>query len=161
MAGGNVGLTMHVQWRDPLGRFAAQVEEGATLAADDIAKEGARLSARYAPKGRTRRLAGAIKAVKGVAGQARWFVEGGDKLLTIAASQESGSRAHIIESRDGGPLANKERPGVNGRKGFYAKSGRVRHPGTDAIHFMQRARREMAARAVVMTGRRMPKRRGT
>jgi hypothetical protein len=153
----NVGLTMHVQWRDPLGRFAKQIEEGATDAADDIAKEGARLSAKYAPKGRTRRLAGAIFAVKGVRGQARWAVEGGDKLLTIAASQEGGSRPHIIESHDGGPLANKARPGVNGRKGFYAKSGRVRHPGTDAIHFMRRARQEMAARAVVMTKRRMPK----
>jgi hypothetical protein len=64
----NVGLTMHVQWRDPLGRFAKQIEEGATDAADDIAKEGARLSAKYAPKGRTRRLAGAIFAVKGVRG---------------------------------------------------------------------------------------------
>jgi hypothetical protein len=151
----DVGVTARVQWRDPLGRFAERIRDGADTAAYDLAKEGAALSAVYAPK-RTKRLMRAIKAVKGLVGQAKWVVEGDNKLLTYAASQESGSRAHDIDSHDGGPLANKKVPGVKGRKGFFARSGHVHHPGTEATHFMERARLEIARKAVVVVRRRMP-----
>lgn len=143
-----VGVTSRVQWRDPLGRFAERIREAGSESAYDIAKEGARLSAVYAPK-RTKRLVRAIKAVKGLVGQARWAVEGDNKLLTYAASQEGGSVAHDIDSHDGGPLANK-------KEKFFARSGHVHHPGTKALHFMERARLEMAARAVVLVRNRMP-----
>lgn len=145
----NVGVTARVQWRDPLGRFAERVREAGDTAAYDLAKEGAKLSAVYAPK-KTRRLVKAIKAVKGLLGQARWVVEGDPKLLTYAASQETGARPHTIESEDGGPLANEE-------DGFFARSGKVRHPGNPAVRFMERARIEMARKAVVVVGKRMPK----
>jgi hypothetical protein len=136
-----VGVTARVQWRDPFGRFAMQLREAGDESAYDLAKDGAKLSAAYAPT-KTRRLVRAIKAVKGLTGQARWVVEGDPKLLRYAAAQETGARPHIIQSHDGGPLANKEEK-------FFARSGRVRHPGNPAVHFMQRARVEIARKAVV------------
>lgn len=148
----NVELTMRVQWRDPLGRFAERIQEAGEDSAYDLAKRGAKLSRNYAPK-KTRSLMKAIKAEKGLRGLARWTVVGDDKLLTIAASQEGGSRPHRIKSHDGGPLANKE-------ERFFARSGEVRHPGTDAIHFMKRARQELAAVAVTITRSHMPRGRG-
>jgi hypothetical protein len=147
----NVGLTTRVQWRDPLGQFAERIRQAGDESAYELAKEGAKLSAVYAPK-KTRRLMKAIKAVKGLIGQARWVVEGDPKLLTYAASQETGARPHTIESGDGGPLANKE-------DGFFARSGKVKHPGNPATHFMERARIEMARKAVVVVAKKLPKRR--
>ena len=147
----SVGVTARVQWRDPLGRFAERVREAGDEAAYDLAKEGAKLSAAYAPK-KTRRLVRAIKAVKGLVGQARWVVEGDPELLRYAAAQETGAAAHTIESKDGGALANKE-------DGFYARSGKVRHPGNPAVRFMERARVELARKAVVVVRKRLPKER--
>jgi hypothetical protein len=144
-----VGVTARVQWRDPFGKFAERIRDAASESAYDIAKRGAELSASYAPK-KTRRLMRAIKAIKGLAGQARWVVEGTPDLLKIAAAQETGARPHVIRSGDGGPLANKEEK-------FFAPSGEVKHPGNPAIRFMERARRELAREAVVIVGKRMPK----
>jgi hypothetical protein len=149
MAEGNVDLTMRVQWRDPFGQFAERIREGADTAAYDLAKEGAALSAAYAPQ-KTKRLMKAVKAVKGLSGQARWVVQGDPKLLRIAAAQETGARPHDIESHGDGPLANKE-------DGFFARSGKVRHPGNPATWFMKRARLEVARKAVVTVAKRMPK----
>lgn len=145
----SVGVTARVQWRDPIGRFVERIREAGDESAYELAKEGAKLSAVYAPK-RTRRLVKAIKAVKGLVGQARWVVEGDPKLLTYAASQETGARPHTIESQDGGPLANKE-------EGFFARSGKVGHPGNPPTHFMERSRIEMARKAVVVVAKKLPK----
>jgi hypothetical protein len=145
----SVGITARVQWRNPLGRFERAIQEGAEKAAFDAAKRGAELSRDFAPTGKRRRLVSAIKVVKGLRGQARWVVSGSPELLKIAAAQESGARPHVIRSKDGGPLANKE-------DNFFARSGEVRHPGNPAIHFMERARKIVASELVVITKKRMP-----
>lgn len=149
-AGEDVQVTARVQWRDPFGRFAAQLREAGDESAYELAKEGAKLSRAYAPK-KSRRLMRSIKAVKGLFGQAKWRVEGDPKLLRYAASQETGAVPHIIKSHDGGPLANK-------KEKFYARSGRVRHPGNVALHFMERARIETARKAVTTVRKNVRKR---
>jgi hypothetical protein len=144
-----VGVQARVQWRDPFGQFAREINEGAEKAAHDAALRGAELSRQFAPTGRKRSIVRAIKVVKGLRQQARWVVEGTPELLKIAAAQETGARPHIIESHGGGPLANKDEK-------FYAQSGRVRHPGNPAVHFMKRARLIVARELVVLTKKRMP-----
>jgi hypothetical protein len=144
-----VGVQARVQWRDPFGRFAQEINDGAEKAAHDAALRGAELSRRFAPTGRKRRLVRAIKVVKGLRQQARWVVEGTPELLKIAVAQEAGARPHVIESKSGGALANKQDK-------FFAPSGRVQHPGNPPVRFMERARKIVASELVVITKKRMP-----
>lgn len=141
-----VGVTSRIHLRDRTGRFAALIDEAAQAAVDQASRDGVALAKEFAPRGRTGLLAAGIHTItrgKHLGG----FATAG---VREAMPQETGARAHVIESHEGpfGALANKE-------DGFYS-SHAVMHPGNPAVHYMKRAADIVNRQLLNIMKRKMP-----
>jgi len=138
-----VQVTSEIVWRDSLGRFAKQIDEGADLAVTEAVGKGAEYAKIICPKD-TGHTASTIDGVFLGSGKGAIVAGGATKLL------ESGTRPHVIESKEGpfGILANK-------RKNFFSRHA-VMHPGTKPNDFLSKALAAINREIMDLVKKRMP-----